>query len=99
MQRTKASEKSNKALIQILFLFIGFIFSLIGSSHLLDGDFNRVGYVNLGMGIVFIGWSFSPSYFLKDLKENAETSKLTSNISIIGWLIIFVGFLMEYLRT
>jgi hypothetical protein len=89
-------EKSNA--LKLVFILIGLVMMSVGFYSLFGNWLNRIGYLMLGFGIVFIGYSFSPDYFLAKMgKTKIEMTKPARIISLVGFLVVFIGGLLEYM--
>lgn len=91
-------EKSEKEQsLKLFFVIVGLIEVLVGIVLQVLNWPSSTGFLMLGFGIVFLGYSFNPGYFLAKLGENKKImTKPARIISLLGFSVIFVGGLIEF---
>lgn len=84
--------------LRLAFIMLGAAQLLIGINLLSDDPLNRIGYLTSGLGVVLIGFSFSPGYFLAKPGDGHEGMTLSTRvICVIGFVIVILGDMLESL--
>tara|TARA_B100000745_G_scaffold254520_1_gene176953 strand:- start:1869 stop:2165 length:297 start_codon:yes stop_codon:yes gene_type:complete len=98
MEDNKIKEKEQA--VRFGFVLVGAVMAVIGVNLLFDSIYNYIGYLQLGFGIVFFGYAHNPSYFLSRLgKRPVQMARPARIITLVGFFIVFVGGIVNYLHT
>ena len=82
--------------LKTTFVLIGIVMCSAGSGVLIGNFLDRIGYLVFGVGVVFIGYSFSPHIFLEKIGSGGKQRRETTLIAISGWAIVLVGESIHY---